>query len=51
MLAKQFQRVSTERLLISPNGRWCLTAYCSHISLFTDLGIEGPWLQPSQHPP
>jgi len=37
--------VSTERLLISPNGRRCLLqriVYCSHIKLFSNLGIGGP---------
>jgi len=54
MSTKQFHWVSTERLLISSSWQWYLLqriVYCSHITLFTYLGIGGPWLQPHQHPP
>jgi len=55
MSTKQFQWVSTERLVISSSGRWYLSqriVYCSHVTLFTDFGIGGslnvggPWLYP-----
>jgi len=52
--------MSEHRVPIFAKWQWYLlqhTVYCSHITLFTDLGIGdplnvgGPWLQPSQHPP
>jgi len=44
MSTKQFQWVSTEHLLISSKWQWYLLQHivcCSHIALFTDLGIGG----------
>jgi len=42
---KQFQWLSTERLLISSNWRWYLSqriVYCLHITLFSYKGIAAP---------
>ena len=45
MSTKQFQSESTERLRISSNSWWYLLqriVCCSHITLFSDLGIGEP---------